>query len=699
MKGSDETFPTIIQGTKQFLIPVFQRDYRWTRQHCHQLWRDILAINRGGKNTHFIGSVVSVQEKKSSPGFQRWVLIDGQQRMATLILLLAALRDHIRHTGWTGSDDGPTADKIDSNYVRNAHERGSKQYKLVLRRHDDATLRAIIDGNTQDPPANASRHLLDNYHFFREQLENQDPEVLFFGINSLILVDIVLHRPADDPQLIFESLNSTGLDLSQADLIRNWLLMNLDDDNQEVLYSKYWVPIEKWFRRVPWALDDFLRDYIALRTRARKAETFDRIYVAFRREFSKDRGSIDTLEHLLVHLHRFARYYSAFIPGSSAWPGLHESLARVRRRSLAPALLVMQLLAHHDDGKLSEEEFKEAMRLLESYLFRRAVCERPSNSYWQHFADLAYTIRNDRPLASLKVRLHNKRKSNYSFPTDEEFEGALIDDDIYGKRACWSLLEGLENYDTRELTNCYTLSIEHIMPQNPNLRSEWRKMLGKDWRGVQARWLHRLGNLTLTGYNSMYSDRSFEDKKNMEGGFNQSAVRLNADVRDKSQWTASEMEARGHVLAKRAMRVWPALSVPGRMQREINELDLRERANRRRPEHVEMTDQARSLFLEWKRTMGLGTSDVIEVSERKSISYHDPDFFVEVLPRKYYLLVIVPVDFSEIDDQTGFVRDTREWKFIPNARHAAGVAMEIWNIEQIERSKPVVMMARNLGQK
>jgi uncharacterized protein with ParB-like and HNH nuclease domain len=214
MKAIDRPFTNIINGTSQFVIPVFQRDYTWQAEtQCAQLWRDVLrAARAGGEHGHFLGSIVYVATGDSLAGFTRWLLIDGQQRLTTLTLLLAALRDHIRDSQWTGGENDPTPKRIDAYFLKNVQEEGDRVQKLVLRRHDQATLRAVLDG--KEFPQDASEHILDNYNYCREQLSKVNPVDVYRGLGRLVIVDVALDRQTDDPQLIFESLNSTGVDLS-----------------------------------------------------------------------------------------------------------------------------------------------------------------------------------------------------------------------------------------------------------------------------------------------------------------------------------------------------------------------------------------------------------------------------------------------------------------------------------------------------
>ena len=287
MKAIECPFPKIINGATQFIVPVFQRDYSWTEVECKQLWLDILQIvAETTSREHFIGSIVYISTADMRAAFTRWFLIDGQQRVTTLILLLAALRDHIIQTGWSGTEDGPTARRIDAYFLKNVEEDGPRRPKLVLRRYDQATLQAILD---DEPPQNLSNRVRDNYDWFRARLTEEDPELVYRGIERLVVVDVTLDRGKDDPHLIFESLNSTGMDLGQSDLIRNFILMRLPEAEQTRLYETYWSKIEGLFRGFERIFDTFVRDYLALRSRATKQEKADEIYFAFRRAFGSNR--------------------------------------------------------------------------------------------------------------------------------------------------------------------------------------------------------------------------------------------------------------------------------------------------------------------------------------------------------------------------------------------------------------------------
>ena len=285
------------------------------------------------------------------------------------------------------------------------------------------------------------------------------------------------------------------------------------------------------------------------------------------------------------------------------------------------------------------------------------------------------------------------RTGNYRFPTDAEYKKALVEEDLYRLRICWNLLVRLENAETEEPSDTSKLSIEHIMPQNENLLPAWREMLGSDWKEVQEAWLHRLGNLTLTAYNSTYSDRPFEEKKSIPGGFDDSAVRLNKFVRNQSVWTKAEMEERGEILADRAIKIWPRLQVDEASVTEAEIDELRMRAKRRSPEEIDMDSGARAIFGAVRQEV-LGLGNVIEITESKSVSYHHvTKFFLEILPRRGYLALVMPLDFSEVDDPEGLVSDATTWKFIPNSNYDVGIIMDLWSRDRIEKAMPIIRQA------
>ena len=310
MQAQNTTFQQIISGPKQFLIPVFQRDYKWREEQWQKLWEDML---RAGNAGHFAGSIVHAPDTAFS-AIPTYLVIDGQQRLATLTVLCAALRDHINETGWHGDGVGPTATQIEEYCLKNSLETGERKYKLALRRTDNEVLRSVLDGHPMSNADGAEASLIDEaYWHFRERLMDSDvdPGLVFRGIMGLRLVEMTLDRNIDNPQSIFESMNSTGVDLSQGDLVRNYLLMGLEEAEQTRLYEQYWQRIESLFlfRTHDTALDSFIRDYIALKRGDTRQARADRIYDEFKL-FRNSEFAQEELEDQLKELLRFAGFYA-----------------------------------------------------------------------------------------------------------------------------------------------------------------------------------------------------------------------------------------------------------------------------------------------------------------------------------------------------------------------------------------------------
>jgi uncharacterized protein with ParB-like and HNH nuclease domain len=686
MKAIDRQFTKIINGTTQFVIPVFQRDYSWTELQCAQLWKDVLSVGQGAdEKAHFIGSVVYVPSGDTSAGFTRWLLIDGQQRVTTLTLMLIALREHLKESNYSPtSEDGPTAKRIEAYFLKNILEEGSREQKLVLRRRDQATLAALL--NNEELPQDLSPRVYENYTFFREQLKAADPADVYRGIGRLIVVDVTLDRGSDDPQMIFESLNSTGIDLTQADLIRNYILMRLPEPEQTRLYKTYWQKIEDLFRDAGRRFDSFARDYMALKTQAGKQVRANEIYQAFR-PFYKDRANALGHEELLNEMLRYARYYAAFTMGT--WPKsrIRTRLQRVSRLAETSAVLVLRLFECHKEREtLTDSDFCEALELIESYIFRRVICGAQTRGYWARFSGIAYRLPDEGALLRLKVELA-RQPAAYRFISNRDFRSELLARPIYGMRVCHLLLDRLENEGSKEPVDTSQYSIEHILPQNENLPKEWRFMLGQDWANLQGKWVHRLGNLTLTGYNSEYSDRSFIDKKTIPGGFSESSIRLNKWVREQEFWTVQQIEERSDFLADKALSIWRPLNVAANAISTVELEELRKSAMRRTANDVQMNPKTREL-LNALREQVLGIGEVIEKGESKSVSYfadsgYAGEFFMEVLPRKGYLTLLMDIDFDEVSHVSSRVQDATEQKFFFYARHSGGAFIHISDENEI----------------
>ncbi len=698
MKAEDVQLTQLFAGPKQFIVPIFQRDYSWGTKHCLQLWNDIVRVGSDeNAKAHFVGSVVYIAAEETSAKITRWLLIDGQQRLTTVTLLLAAIRNRLPKGGLNAQaadeDALPTRVELEDYYLRNTHGKGDRRHKLHLRRADQDTLAALLD--EKELPSSVSERIRENFEFFGEKLADADFELIYRGIKKLVAVDVSLLRGQDDPQMIFESLNSTGLDLTQADLIRNFVLMRQEEQLQARLYEDYWHPIEKAFgERYRTDFDKFVRDYLTLELKPSKQFKADTIYQQFRTYFHRV-ANRNSIEGLLGDLKRFGSYYAAFSLGQEDNVTLKEVLGRLRMLVEVASPVVLRLYdCYRRATTLTLSEFVEAVELLESYVFRRSVCAMQTRSLGQIFASLAYRIEDDAPLLSLKVALHRQGKKR-RFPTDAEFREALEARDVYDMRNCHYLLDRLEN-DSKEKIDTEKFTIEHVLPQSDDLCTEWKTMLGPDWQTIRDGWLHRLGNITLTGYNSEYSDRSFGDKKTIAGGFNESPLRLNKFIREQTSWTVTEIEKRGKDLAARAVKIWPALAVDAESVKAAELEDRKQQAAKYSLSSLEFDAESKALFdLLRAQIVGLG-DDVIELYGSKSVTYRVYDFFVEVIPRRRRLSLVLNLDFEECDDPTQRAHDATEYAFITHASESGGV---LFNVKEETHIGPAIHLVRQAYEK
>ena len=560
MQAINTTFRQLIEGTKQFIIPVFQRDYAWGSANWEQLWNDI----RDGDRGHFVGSVVHIPDRTVAARPSQLV-IDGQQRLTTLTILCTALRDRIKHDEVDAVEGLPTPEQVDAYFISNTLETGDFRYKLRLRDADDETLRAVIDSKDfSDLGDHKSVRVVEAYEYFMGRLKKDDANLaaIYRGVSELRIVEISLDRAMDDPQAVFESINSTGVRLTQGDLVRNYLLMGLQVTEQTRLYQEYWQRIESLFRGQDGTINDtamnlFLRDYIALKQKATRESQIPHIYEEFKR-YRDDLSPEITLEQLLSDIRRFAGYYATWNGrGTMLSARLTESMRNVRSRGNTTGVLIMRLYDCHASGTLSSNDFVAALRLIDSYLLRHAVCGNQIRSFWRIFAEMNRDIEDESPSVSLHQTMAEERGNDgfWNFPSDDAFVRAFQERNLYSLQICRHILDRLENEDEREPSPVGDYSIEHIMPQT--LTEEWQDMLGEDADEIHQEKLHRLGNLTLTGFNSEYSNSSFDTKKTRPNGFNESAVRLNLYVRNQSEWTVAQIEERGKLLAQRALTIWP----------------------------------------------------------------------------------------------------------------------------------------------
>jgi uncharacterized protein with ParB-like and HNH nuclease domain len=563
MKATEAKFLHFIKKSPQFVIPIYQRTYSWTERECQQLWDDIIRTgNNDNIAAHFVGSIVYIEKGLYQVTSQSPLLvIDGQQRLTTLSLLIAALVKALEQFPEESQEpmDGFSPRKLRNYYLINPEEKDERCYKLILSQTDRDSLISIITGKEQ--PKEYSRRVKANYDLFTSLIANcnSDLTALCKGIAKLVVVDIALSRDQDNPQLIFESMNSTGRELTQADLIRNFILMGLEPDLQTRLYEDYWRPMEQDFGQEAYGehFDSFMRHYLTLKTH--DIPRLDAVYDTFKVYARSPELAVAGVESLVANIREFAHYFCLMSGAKNETdPDLKSAFRDLRELKVDVAYpFLLRLYSDYKTGLLSKSDFLAAIRLVEAYVFRRAICEIPANSLNKTFATFAKALKKENYLESIQAHLL-LLPSYRRFPKDEEFARELQSRYLYNFSRHSYLLRRLENHERKEPVPVHEYSVEHILPQNPNLPQAWRDALGAKWESIQDTLCHTLGNLTLTGYNSEYSDRPFVEKRDMKGGFRESPLRLNQGLGQIEQWNEKTIEARAQHLSAIARSVWRA---------------------------------------------------------------------------------------------------------------------------------------------
>lgn len=656
MKAKEAKLLNFLQTAPQLIIPIYQRLYSWSLKECEQLWEDILRCGADDDNQgHFIGSVVYIEDGLYSVTSQSPLLIiDGQQRVTTVSLLIAALAEAVGENEFI---EGFNQAQLRGFYLTNPLLPGEKRYKLILSLTDNATLRAIIDHKTL--PELFSVRVKENFDFFSEKLTN--PEVLETvckGLSKLLVVDISLQRGNDNPQLIFESMNSTGKKLSQADLIRNSILMGLENERQTALYNDHWRKMELLFGQEAYSaqFDAFMRHYLTVKTG--DIPKTDDIYESFKANFQRKN---DSVEAVVADIHQYATYYCAISLSTEKNKELKAIFHNIRELRMDVAYpLMLELYDDFHFERLSLHDFCEALRLMESYVFRRAVCAIPTNSLNKTFAGLSKNFNKHRYIESLKAAFM-LLPSYRRFPSDEEFKREIQIKDLYNFRSRSYWLRRLENHNHKEPIAVDEYTIEHILPQCDNqpqkVPAAWRAELGTAWKRVWENRRHTLGNLTLTGYNSKYSNRSFKEKRDMDGGFKHSHLRLNDGVAAIKTWDENAIMSRAKALAEQASHVWPSANLPDTILINYQQHD-EDGVAYSLEDHPNLAKVHVNALFEVFRYATLALDPcVTEVFLKRYIAYKAEVNFVDIIPQAQSLKLSLNIPFIEINDPRNICRD------------------------------------------
>ncbi|MGL2513957.1 GmrSD restriction endonuclease domain-containing protein [Helicobacter pylori] len=628
----------------QFVIPIYQRLYSWKKEQCEQLWDDIIKIGGNDKmNGHFIGSILYVRNGNthSSP----LLIIDGQQRLTTITLLFIALRNHL-------SDEVKILEKFSrketESYLINSNKDGDKKFRLILSESDKDTLLSLIDENKRKP-SEPSVKIVENFELFEKWIsENTDKlETIFKGLEKLMIVWIALEKGKDDPQLIFESMNSKGIELTQTDLIRNYIIMETEVEKQEDFYNQYWRAMEEDFKQNETLFNRFVRHYLTIKTG--KIPNIKKVYEAFK-DYQQKEGI--EIEDLLKDLQKYCGYFCQIAFKKEDDKRLNKALSFLVDLEMDVIYpLLLELYSDYSDGVLSKQDFIPIIYLTESYICRRAVCGLGTNSLNKVFPSFTKHIQKDEYFKSLKAHfgyLTEKQR----FPNNDEFKKLFITIDFYHFQKREYFLERLENFERKERVYAHEYTTEHIMPQT--LEKEWERDLGENFQAIHDKYLHTIGNLTLTGYNPEYSNKSFQEKRDMEKGFKQSPLKLNQSLKDLESFGEKEIEKRANDLADWALKIWtyPKLDAETlekyKPKKEKKVYDL---------SSYKFNSNSRELFDILRKEIKALDERITEKFNQDYISYMFDKNFVDIVVQNKDLKLYLNMKFNELQDEKNLARD------------------------------------------
>lgn len=660
MKAKETSFLNFLKNSTQFVIPIYQRTYSWEIKQCEQLWDDILRAGSDEKIiVHFVGSIVYVQDGVSLVSHQAPLLvIDGQQRLTTLTLILEALSRNLQDEEPV---DGFSKQKLKHYYLSNNLETEDRYFKLLLSDTDKTTLNNLI--KEVELPLNHSIKIKENFEFFMEKIiENKNKlKEICNGLAKLYIVDIALDRESDNPQLIFESMNSTGKALSQADLIRNYILMGLEPKLQTSLYENYWRPMEIDFGQEAYGtqFDYFMRHYLTVKTGSvpRVSEVYEEFKNFAVSEFFKKDG----IQDLVKDIRKYSKYYCSMAllaETNKNFKNIFQDLLQDLNNTVAFPFL-LELYDDYASNTLAEKDFIEILKLIESYIFRRSICEIPTNSLNKTFAEFSKHVDKSDYVNSVKayfISLPSYRR----FPKNDEFKRSFKSKDLYNfySRSYW--LKKLENFERKEQISTEEYTIEHVMPQNENLSKDWQKELGDNWKDIQTKYLHTLGNLTLTGYNSEYSDKPFKNKKTMKGGFAESPLMLNRSIAKEDVWNEESINRRADYLSDIAVKVWTNIEVDEKTLlkykkdfREISEYSIDDYPYLSNKENMDLFENFKDQVLKLDPCVNMECL-------KRYIAFKAETNFVDLIPKARGFRLTLNMPFNELDDPRQKAQDITE---------------------------------------
>ncbi|AWT48097.1 hypothetical protein DLE54_00185 [Psychrobacter sp. YP14] len=558
MKANETKIQDFLSANKtRFVIPIYQRNYDWSTAQCKQLLDDILHIGTGYELAHFIGSVVYVHDDiYTSSKIKELSIIDGQQRLTTLTLIYLA----IYHLAIEMEDENLKSE-IYETYLVNKFVPESEKSKLRPTQDNLAALNYLLRADATEEFSKYSK-ITENFDYFKSRINEQNYETVLEGLSKLMVVEISLERQKDNPQRIFESLNSTGLELSQADLIRNYILMGLTRESQNRIYEDYWKLIENLARdenRNISKVSDFIRDYLTLISN--KIPNKNKVYEEFKNKFPT--SDIAELEDILSPIKSLAKFYNKLInPRNEADSDIRRQLEYIDQLEIKVAYpFLIKVYEDYANGIISKNDFLAILSFVQSYVWRRFVISLPTNALNKVFMTLYEKVDKDDYLESIQKHIA-KRKGSHRMPQDSEVIEALKHKDVYNIKSknrlyLFSRLENFNNNEVVTIEGNSDITVEHIFPQKPS--HAWKSQLSDiEIREMKDEYLHTLGNLTLSGNNGSLGNKDFISKRDIpDKGYRDSRLWLNRYLSGIDVWNIKNLENRFNILAERCLKVWP----------------------------------------------------------------------------------------------------------------------------------------------
>jgi len=565
------------QPKTQFIIPVYQRNYDWKITHCKQLLKDIYEVSQNSNlKSHFIGSIVFTHEGAYSSAQNKpkqLIIIDGQQRLTTITLLILALSRKAEE-----ANKKELANELMEDYIINKR---FEEEKIKLRpiKKDALSFKSLINNEDYILDLEYSR-IIENFNYFKAEIQISDIENLIAGLDKLVFVEISLERGKDDPQRIFESLNSTGLDLSEADLIRNYILMDISPELQQKIYEKYWRQIESMtlnHNSKQNSLSDFIRDYLTMKYRS--IPNKNKVFESFKQKYKF--SNVEQLEEVLVELKNFSILYNKIInPDEEPNKDITKHLKFLNKIEINVSYPFL-LEVYNDFVKevIQEKDFIMVLEIIQSFVWRRILTGLPPNALNKIFMRLYEDIDKKNYINSLELSLV-KKNGQQRFPNDEEIVAELRVKDAYNMQSKNKTyyLQRLENYENKEpvlIEGNENITIEHILPQKPSL--EWKRELGENLNELQQKYLHNIANLTLSGNNGELGNKSFVEKRDLpEKGYRDSKLSLNRYLSKIDKWTEKEILERLDIITKKTLQIWKFPDIKYELDEtdEINIMDI-----------------------------------------------------------------------------------------------------------------------------